>query len=67
MKIGDRIELLEMPDDPCPIPIGTQGIIELITPVFFCGKQINTEILVKWDIKRSLRVIIPPDKIKVVS
>ncbi len=48
--IGKRIKLLSMPDDPDPIPIGSEGVVEMI------GSEIqgSTQIFVKWDNGRSL-------------
>jgi hypothetical protein len=63
MKIGDRIKLLEMPNDPDPIPAGTCGVITGINPI---GAG-EFQIIVKWEIGRSLMLILPHDKIKVIS
>ena len=30
VAIGDRIELVEMPEDPDPIPPGTQGTVDWV-------------------------------------
>lgn len=54
---GDRIELLEMPADPNPIPRGTLGTVE--------GSQRWDSkcwlVQVRWDNGRSLQLCIPPD------
>lgn len=66
MKIGDRIELIEMLDDPNPIPIGTKGTIQSINPVNF-GREKFTQIDVKWDNGRTLMLSIPPDRVKIIK
>lgn len=66
MNIGDRIELLSMPDDPDPVPTGTQGTVESITRVPMRGKSF-TQVGVKWDNGRTLSLVMPPDRVKVVT
>jgi hypothetical protein len=65
MRVGDRVEMISMPDDPNPIEAGTQGIIEYINPVDL-GTEKFTQIGVKWDSGRTLMVVIPPDQIRVI-
>jgi hypothetical protein len=67
-KVGDRIEMVLMPDDPDPIPTGTQGTIDYVTDVDL-GRPNRpyTQIGVKWDNGRTLSVCTPPDRIKLVS
>jgi hypothetical protein len=62
VKIGDRIELVEMPEDPDPIPPGTQGTVDWVNelPRF-------VQIGVRWDNGRSLMLCVPPDRFRVVS
>lgn len=67
MKVGDRIELVEMPDDPNPIPTGTKGTIEHINPVDFGRGDKFTQIDVKWDNGRTLMLSIPPDRIRIIE
>ncbi|SER27688.1 protein of unknown function [Faunimonas pinastri] len=59
---GDRIELVKMDDDPCPIPPGTRGTIRDLRPM---GR--NTQVWIDWDIPRSLACIIPPDELVIVE
>ncbi len=66
MKVGDRVELVEMPDDPNPLPRGSKGSIEEINHVDF-GREKFTQISVKWDNGRALMVCIPPDQIRVIK
>lgn len=62
-KKGDRIELLDMPNDPDPIPRGTHGTVQ--DCVWLMGFEI-WQVLVDWDIDRSLAVTIPPDVVRLV-
>lgn len=61
-KIGDRIELIEMLDDPDPIPIGTQGTVNYVGKITGLGQQIG----VKWDNDRTLMLIGGVDGFKVL-
>ena len=64
---GDRIELLSMPEDPCPLPAGATGTILHVNEVR--GPECWTQYMVKWDApheKRTLMVITPPDQFKVL-
>lgn len=65
LKIGDRIELLAMPDDPCPIPVGSQGTVETVIHVHLWSERF-TQVLVKWDSGRTLSLIMPPDEVRVL-
>lgn len=60
-KEGDRIELVLMGDDPDPIKVGTKGTI---IKVNFLPSWNETQVSVKWDNGRTLRVLLPQDKIK---
>jgi hypothetical protein len=60
-KIGDRIELLAMPNDPSPIPSGTKGKVEPITDIGHGEHQVG----VKWENGRTLMLILPHDKIRI--
>lgn len=62
LKIGDRIELIEMPDDPDPIPPGTQGTVNYVGRFAGEGQQIG----VKWDNDRTLMLINGVDIFKVL-
>jgi hypothetical protein len=60
---GDLIELVEMPNDPCPIPAGTRGRVERV--VSLCNDHWQVE--VRWTVNRSLSLVCPPDKFRVVG
>ncbi len=55
---GDRLKLVQMGKDPCPIEPGAEGTV-IIPPVWF---QDNWQVCVKWDNGRSLNLVIPPDE-----
>lgn len=61
-KIGDRIELVNMPDDPDPIPSGTQGTVNYVGKFPGEGQQIG----VKWDNGRTLMVIVGVDEFRLL-
>ena len=59
-KIGDRIRLLSMPDDPDPLPIGATGMVVGITE----GPM--AQVGVDWDNGRSLMLIPGVDQVEVI-
>lgn len=63
VKPGDRIRLIEMPDDPAPIPAGTEGVVGQVGP----GFQGRTQVSVVWDTDRSLSLVVPPDVFEVIG
>lgn len=65
-KKGDRVRLISMPDDPDPIPPGTEGTVVSVQDLSFIKKG-ETQVLVKWDNGRSLSCICPPDQLAVIS
>lgn len=64
LKIGDRVEMVQMKDDPNPIPAGTKGQVKHIEDVSFGRGDNFTQIDVKWDNGRQLMVVCPPDVIR---
>jgi hypothetical protein len=58
-KQGTRIKLIEMPDDPCPIPEGTEGTVRYVDDAGFLQMD--------WDIQRSLAVIPDHDTFTVIQ
>lgn len=66
LKVGDRIELISMPNDPNPIPFGTKGTVKGVTPLSFFGSD-ETQIVVNWDNGRRLNLICPPDQFKIIN
>jgi len=64
MKKGDRIRLVSMGPDPCPIPAGSEGTVILVNEGIYPG---TTDVTVEWDSDRSLSLIMPPDVAVVVK
>ncbi|MBK1669100.1 hypothetical protein CKO28_13760 [Rhodovibrio sodomensis] len=58
LAVGDRIELIEMPDDPSPVAPGTQGTVTRIQPLWDHRIQLGVD----WDSGRSLMLILPKDQ-----
>ena len=56
---GKRIELVNMPSDPNPLPPGSQGTVEMVDGA--------GQLLMKWDNGRTLSLIPGVDQFKVVS
>jgi len=56
---GTRIELIDMPDDPNPIPSGTRGTVTHIDDI--------GQISVKWDNGRGLSLIPGVDSFKIIN
>jgi hypothetical protein len=68
-RIGDRIELIHMPNDPDPIPAGTQGVV---TDINFRSDtdqtaKLRDQISVEWDNGRSLMLIQGVDRYRVIE
>lgn len=56
---GDRIRLVSMPDDPNPIPVGSEGTV-IGTPRFLDESWWQVD--VDWDNGRTLCLTVPPDQ-----
>lgn len=56
-KEGDRIEMVQMGEDPCPIPAGEKGTVQSCYP----WSDKTWTISVRWDSGRSLSLCVPPD------
>jgi hypothetical protein len=65
-RIGDRIRLLDMQDDPDPILPGQTGTV---TGVFLHGKGGKEwcQIDVSWDDGRTLLLVSPPDTFEIID
>jgi len=63
LSAGDRIELLAMPDDPNPVPVGTKGTVEWVNDVDLGGERF-TQAGVRWENGSSLMLSIPPDRVR---
>lgn len=62
MKAGDRIEMVQMTDDPDPILPGTQGTVRHVESVRLDRAFIQID--VQWDNGRTLMVCCPPDLVR---
>ena len=63
---GKTIRLLKMNNDPHPIPLGTKGVVTKQQVVTLGGiTEIHLE--VDWEIKRSLKVILPEDEVEIIE
>lgn len=58
---GARIELVEMPNDPLPIPVGTTGTVRRVIDL-----HSTWQIDVDWDIDRSL-FLVPGDRWRTIT
>ena len=62
VRKGDRIRLIEMPDDPDPIPPGSEGLVIEVT------EGPLAQISVKWiGLGRSLSLIPGVDRFEIVE
>jgi hypothetical protein len=59
---GDRIRLVQMGPDPCPIPPGATGTVRCVTYIYP-----DWQVSVSWDIHRSLLLVWPVDKFEVIA
>lgn len=65
IKKGDRVELVAMPNDPCPISVGSRGTVTEVQPIDW-GDKSFVQLWVKWDNGRSLSPILPPDRLRAI-
>jgi len=64
---GDTIEMIKMAgEDPDPIIPGTKGIVDHIKTLRF-GDGYEEHVDVNWENGRTLKLILPGDKIKIIS
>lgn len=61
MKIGDKVKLIKMENDPRPIPVGTTGTITRITKV----TENFTQVSVDWDNGSRLMLCLPEDQFEI--
>ncbi len=60
--VGDRIRLVNMVDDPDPIPVGTIGTV---TEIHIHSGW--TQIEVSWESGRTLMLVSPPDEFEIID
>ena len=65
-RVGDRIRLLEMNDDPSPVPVGQEGTVVGLQRI---GEKPDAwhQIDVAWDNGRTLMLVSPPDRFEVIA
>lgn len=56
---GTRVELINMPDDPQPVPPGTKGVVRLVD-------DIGT-IFVDWENGQRLGLVLGVDSFKIIE
>ena len=68
-RVGQRVELRSMPEDPDPIAVGTQGVVESSTVVNLgpAGELRFEQVSVAWDNGRRIMACVPPDRLAVVD
>jgi len=59
---GNRIELIEMPEDPNPVPRGTRGTVTHVNRVGDAFAQVSVD----WDNGSTLMLTFPPDRVRLV-
>ena len=64
-KKGDRVRLVFMPDDPDPIPAGTEGTVEDVVDIDW-GQDKKKQVYVRWDNGRTLSCVCPPDFLEIL-
>jgi hypothetical protein len=68
MQKGDRIELIEMPNDPFPIEPGARGTVTDVVDVSEDDNwRHDSEVHVDWDNGRKLLLLVPTDRAKVIE
>lgn len=64
--LGDTIEMINMEDEVDAIPKGTKGVVFNIDSHVFSGEP-EEHLDVKWENGRTLKVLLPHDKIRVIN
>jgi len=62
---GDKIRLINMPNDPNPVPSGTTGTVQRCVRVNLPGWE--WQIWVHWDNGSKLSLTLPPDTFEKVQ
>jgi hypothetical protein len=64
---GDRIELIEMPNDPNPIKPGERGNVREVRELGEEFAPNTAEVHVDWDSGRKLLMLLPTDKARIIE
>lgn len=65
-KKGDRVKLVFMPNDPDPIPEGTEGTVLDVRQLDW-GQDKFSQVAINWDNGRTLHCVCPPDHLEIIS
>lgn len=65
-KPGDRVKLVFMPNDPHPIPEGTEGTVVDVQQMDW-GHDKFSQVSVNWDNGRRLSCVVPPDFLEIIA
>lgn len=65
-KTGDRVKLVFMPNDPDPIPPGTEGTVRDVQHMDW-GHDKFSQVHIDWDNGRTLSCVVPPDFLEIVQ
>ncbi|MDR6775481.1 DUF4314 domain-containing protein [Azospirillum sp. BE72] len=65
-EAGDRIRLVKMGPDPCPIEPGATGTVKGVN-MFSFGTPGHGQIRVHWDNGRSLMLALPEDEFEIIA
>ncbi len=65
-RIGDRIRLVAMQDDPDPIAVGQTGTVAGVN-LHNAGNDGWIQIDVSWDNGRTLMLVSPPDTFEIMD
>lgn len=60
-EIGERVMLVQMEEDPDPIPAGSVGTVRYVQDLSWPGTPIQTQVSVDWDSGRRMSCLVPPD------
>jgi len=61
---GDRIRLINMPNDPNPIESGTTGTVKEVNTIQMFGED---QLVVDWDNGRGLNLLVGEDEFEVIE
>lgn len=65
-QIGDRIELIQMGDDPNPIEPGARGTVTNVVDTSFLRPG-SVQVWIDWDNGRALSLAHPEDHFRVIT
>lgn len=65
-KKGDRVKLVFMPNDPNPVPEGTEGTVIDVQQMDW-GHDKWSQVAIAWDNGRSLSCCCPPDHLEIIG